>query len=531
MSTSALLERTVLHAFPTPYPGEDLLSVVWRFAVREGFTSAKPLHHALFGAVNGARQYAYPRRLGALAQVLPRDYPLDAQGLLMEHSRLRYLASCRSDEMKEQLVRDAIGIEPPTRRPAGPRNRTWIRLCPECMNLAKSLHGEAYFRTIHQIREVIVCPIHGCPLQEFQMGRARIWDLQYPGTLGEVEGERIGVDLKTAHHAVAQLVSAIAQLPWRLVNGSAIAARLIDAVEEAGLLRGGSFVDNPGLVDHTRERLGDDYLDYVGLPLASPAPLLWPAKTMFNRQHAPRDATPYALILAVLGVDPGELQSLSIWQRRAVEFRSPHSRSRAAHFLARDKYRNAIQRFVAEHPNCLRSDVSRHLGTAMRFAMQWDADWLNSTVPAPHAAVRASWRQTWTDLDERATRLLPKLAEEARAIPGKPRRITKTVLLKRLTPRNRVERGLRIGRLPSLQREVGGFCETAEEYAIRRAAYEVEALRLEGKRVTLDNVCRRYYALFKLKHAPAVRVALIEMGVPISAKPMTRDHAVDEARR
>lgn len=518
MSGSASSGRTVLHAFPTPYPGEDFLSIVWRFAVREGFVSAEVLQDAVFGGKNKAKQFAYPRRLGALARVLAQGYPKDVRELLMEHSQVPYLASCLSAELKDQVVRDAFDLEASNASPAKPKQAIhtgWIRVCPECADLDRHVHGEAYLRTVHQPREVVVCHIHGCPLVEFQTGRAKIWDLHRPEELRELEVKPIRVAARPAHRAIARIVATLMDVPWHTANVGSLVSRLVDSVRERGLSRNGVMVDNPRIVQFVREQLGDDYLEYLGLPLPGSTSQPWTTKALSSGTHQPRGATPYVLMLGSFGVNPEEMRNSAFWEQQDVDSRKPGDWSQANHLIACDSHRAAIQRFIDQHPTCQRTDVQHQLATSVNFASRWDADWLETVLPVPWAAKRARRQKFWAEFDAEATRLLRQAADEIRAMPGKPRKVSKEALLKRLSEKGPVRTGLGRNLLPAFQRALGSFCERPEEYAIRRVAFVVERLRAEGTRITFRAVRAHVRDLSRLRHTPSVEAALIEMGVPL----------------
>ena len=158
---------------PEPYPDEALYSLLGR-----AFHPATGIpNEVLWRQVLGRRQCRpldpVPSWLSALAEALATPVePLRlASAFTVFPYFARFLAPAALEAACEALRLGAEAL-PVLRRYRGhvaPVRR--LKACSDCMVEDRTRHGEAYWRLSHQLPGVLVCPVHGCALDEARMAR------------------------------------------------------------------------------------------------------------------------------------------------------------------------------------------------------------------------------------------------------------------------------------------------------------------------------------------------------------------------
>lgn len=159
---------------PTPYPEELFLSSVSRYAQRLGLENLKPLSNALYGYERDTRPIDtdLPTSMIAVAERLSLAWGFSGKELVENHTLYpfyaRYLDENRRSKCLESLLRGRSGNE---YYPLAKRTRlgkssldNHLRLCRSCTESDMSVYGESYWRRVHQLPGVLVCPQHRTPL-------------------------------------------------------------------------------------------------------------------------------------------------------------------------------------------------------------------------------------------------------------------------------------------------------------------------------------------------------------------------------
>ncbi len=152
--------------FPAPYPDELLYSVCARFASRAGYASVKSVLEELFGSPTAAAVIDLPNRLSRLAAGLPANSSMTAERLIALHTLLPFFNAFQPPGRVKQLRDDLKGCRGSaghlrsgiiaSRIPAPDH----LRFCPGCRQEDEECFGETYWRRLHQLPGVEVCPSH-----------------------------------------------------------------------------------------------------------------------------------------------------------------------------------------------------------------------------------------------------------------------------------------------------------------------------------------------------------------------------------
>jgi hypothetical protein len=157
----------MLLSFPTFYPDELFYSIVARYGERMGYRTRKGLVTELFANPNTSAVVSFPCRLSDLINQLPPGHPCAVPGAIVNHctflpwyapflppERVTFLraammgnggrSTCKSSGIMAGRVPVPI----------------WMRFCPECFREDIEEYGELYWRRLHQISGISICPKH-----------------------------------------------------------------------------------------------------------------------------------------------------------------------------------------------------------------------------------------------------------------------------------------------------------------------------------------------------------------------------------
>jgi len=156
----------VIGWFPSPYPDELLYSICARYGEAVQYPNKHSLNMDLLGKESATSVIDMPLHLEHLASVLPPNQTYSVDNLIGRHTLFPFYAPFIPSERVEQIremmrsgggkrVHAVAGInKSPIRRP------DWLRFCPACAERDRKRLGETYWRRIHQLPGVEVCPDH-----------------------------------------------------------------------------------------------------------------------------------------------------------------------------------------------------------------------------------------------------------------------------------------------------------------------------------------------------------------------------------
>lgn len=157
-----------LSYFPELRPGEHLCSVFARFSLYTGL-DAQQIQGYLFGS--SAKSSAKFPGLSSFASRIN----CSADTLIREHTNFLYktafLLDCQKEVLKEALLSRPSDLNKQlsfglVAGPCAEFSSGEIRFCDICMSEAETVYGGRYWRRVHQIPLVLVCPDHGCVLRK-----------------------------------------------------------------------------------------------------------------------------------------------------------------------------------------------------------------------------------------------------------------------------------------------------------------------------------------------------------------------------
>jgi hypothetical protein len=160
----------MLSFFPTPYPDEVLYSVLARYHIRSANLSPKATLKDLFSTTNVISTVDLPAHLQSLSDKLSHFKVYTFENLINELTLYRFYSPFLMPGKAEAayylmrfgtrgIIHTKIGI-----MASSVKTPIFLRFCPECFKSDYEKYGESYWRRLHQVPGVLVCPKHFCLL-------------------------------------------------------------------------------------------------------------------------------------------------------------------------------------------------------------------------------------------------------------------------------------------------------------------------------------------------------------------------------
>ena len=154
---------------PKPYPDELLYSVIARYLVEVNPEKIKLAIASVFGKyiINYAETSAM---IGEVAKRTWDAWGLTAMQIIDAHTLFPYYSRFASKTTinlcLNSLINDSSNKVLAKFGTASSNlvSMTYFRFCPECRSNDIEMYGVTYWRRLHQITGVIICPVHKCAL-------------------------------------------------------------------------------------------------------------------------------------------------------------------------------------------------------------------------------------------------------------------------------------------------------------------------------------------------------------------------------
>lgn len=151
---------------PEIYPDELVYSWLSRYYVYSGCANHKMLISQLLYSTKNNPSVEFIGHLSKAAeQQIEEVYSMD--DLILKHTMFpQYARFLPVDKRKTALTELKRYCDPHKVFTILPRNEKelWLKYCPQCAAEDRKTYGEAYWHRTHQIRNMMICPIHKCKL-------------------------------------------------------------------------------------------------------------------------------------------------------------------------------------------------------------------------------------------------------------------------------------------------------------------------------------------------------------------------------
>ena len=148
------------------YPDELVYSWLSRYYVYSGCANHKMLISQLLYSTKNNPSVEFIGHLSKAAeQQIEEVYSMD--DLILKHTMFpQYARFLPVDKRKTALTELKRYCDPHKVFTILPRNEKelWLKYCPQCAAEDRNTYGETYWHRTHQIRNIVICPIHKCKL-------------------------------------------------------------------------------------------------------------------------------------------------------------------------------------------------------------------------------------------------------------------------------------------------------------------------------------------------------------------------------
>lgn len=152
--------------FPEIYPDELVYSWLSRYFVYSGCTNNRMLLSQLFYSKSSNPSIEFIGHLNEVAeQQITQVHSMD--DLILNHTMFpQYARFLTAEKRKVALTELKCYCDPHKVFTILPRNEDelWLKYCPQCAAEDRKVYGETYWHRTHQIRNMMICPIHKCKL-------------------------------------------------------------------------------------------------------------------------------------------------------------------------------------------------------------------------------------------------------------------------------------------------------------------------------------------------------------------------------
>lgn len=210
-----------LSFFPTPYQDEIFYSTLSRYWLRCGSPAPRSTTEELYG-IRTSSSVLTPHYLGRITSLLPAGagstsdyfinnttvYPYFHPFLPAERGKI-FLAYMKESQHGHDYFSLGMGK---MRRP----KTTRLRFCRQCWQEEQETFGEPYWKRLHQLSGVLICPNHQVSLLESPISLKEAQTAYYPASLHLVERS---ICTGLADLLTEKLLDIARDSQWVLTNG------------------------------------------------------------------------------------------------------------------------------------------------------------------------------------------------------------------------------------------------------------------------------------------------------------------------
>ena len=207
----------MLGFFPELYPDELLYSVLARYYIRSGYSNYIFAAEDLFQKRSVRTNFEYLTGLSdEVVNHLTKNFPYHCRFLPKERKEQAINSLISMDSSYHDLILFPKRKTTPT-----------MRYCPMCAADDRTTKGETYWHRIHQIHELLVCPIHHCYLinTEYKLSGKLSPDL-IPAEIVIPSLEKISLCENERIILLSQYIKEIFYMPIKMDDSISVAAVL-----------------------------------------------------------------------------------------------------------------------------------------------------------------------------------------------------------------------------------------------------------------------------------------------------------------
>jgi len=310
--------------FPTPYMDETLYSVICRYHLRSGNSSATDTMRQLWGEYFSITSISFMMRVDAITEKLNPKSGIDSTILIWEHTLYPYvyisLKESRAFDVYQMIRGDESmlsGIDCRAGLTSKRNIKKYLRYCPVCAKEDLEEQGETYWHRVHQLQGVFVCPKHNVATYDSKISiastRWRFWPANIESLGIEIDRE----DVLLKYHN--QLFALSCDSAWIMNYAKDIGFKEVLTEKYHSILKTKGFSNVGGRTDHERlckavaDFYGLDFLQFI-LNVTLEESLLWVKKIVLLSSKGVRPIHHILFIRFLCGTPQKFMETNSVWE-------------------------------------------------------------------------------------------------------------------------------------------------------------------------------------------------------------------------
>ena len=300
---------------PEIHPDELVYSWLSRYYVYSGCANNRMLLSQLLYSKSNNPSIEFIGHLSKAAeQQITQVYSMD--DLILNHTMFpQYARFLTAEKRKVALTELKRYCDPHKVFTILPRNEKelWLKYCPQCVAEDRKTYGETYWHRTHQIRNIVICPIHKCKLvnSEVDIRSEKIFAFN-PAEMAIKNVTPILAD-DIEQIKFAKYVSDLFNMNITKDNESNIKAAIYNAITKTKYMKG----------KHRKmAQFSEDLKSYfMGIEMNTIASIYQIQKVMLKESN---EFTAICQIAYFLNINPTELLKSEIAEEKVMQERKSH---------------------------------------------------------------------------------------------------------------------------------------------------------------------------------------------------------------
>lgn len=475
-----------------PEEDEDLAGYIWRNSMTSGRRRMKGQVQAYVGRQALQPPWIVPSNLETIARNLHSVF-LSADEILRNHTCLpAFLPFARQESLPRIMDHVLYGEShcgvPSMLGLAGRyiSSKPRLALCIECVRTDEEKMGFAYWRRFHNLPGLTYCMkhgqplVHGCGTCAFSGAQARTPRL--PGVhcwCGQPHAQLPAQAMPGDRALLMTLTRMAYQLMCGALSGRTpgeIGAYFVMCARTGGF-QDGSRLRTPAIAREFQERYSPNLLQRLNASIGG-APRNW-LEVALGRREAPLSLTRNLLLFDFFG---GRLPISEDFERAAASDAQVRASKPSAQGVNGPvgfnvgAARECVERYLLENPQAGREQLLRALGRTAANLRAFDSVWYQQRLASKRGRdpLTAEKRKAYSaEFDLRTAQHVRKRLDFLMNVAGKPKRITRRVLLEGCTRGNEVSIE-REKLMPLTSKAISDCVESPIAYKERYAIYVLE---------------------------------------------------------
>ena len=524
-----------MYFFPTPYTDEILYSVLARYCKQSGHNNWAMNYEDVFTSRSIVSSVELPGNIDILVSNLPNTSKFTSDYFIFNNTIFPYIASFlpknRAMEIKESMkAGNASKVYTKSGYTSGymTKNR-YFKFCPKCIEEDIQNYGETYWRRLHQITEVYICPIHRSILKQSSVPMRGDSRQSFIAAIPDLDDDIKADSLYTDNTFekllwIAENAQSLLNRQFQFQNIEYYKNVYMEELINKGFACPNTMVHQKKLRKAILEFWGDEVLQLLQCPVYLDKKCSW-LSSVVRKNGLASQPIKNLILIGFLGIDTNKLLShhytekehKKIWEERLIELTSKKKSIRqialalnsTTESVKRNMKKLSIEQYwkdtggrihssgykntnefadrqkrsrkewanlIEDNPSFSSSKLRENNETLYTWLFRNDKLWLEAHSSEIEKHYEANW-------EERDREFLPRIKEIVESmLNGKPERISWVIVATRLDKLSLLTNYK--NKLPLVKEYMESKIETLEEFHLRKLRWAINELNMENEPIT-----------------------------------------------